>query len=426
MGSYKCRIYRIKSHVQFRQRSSLAVDNHHKPPHICGERCGDMKKLTALKVKSATAPGIYVDGNGLMLVVKSPTSRSWILRLQHAGRRRDYGIGSASKISLADAREKADKYRRDVAKGIDPLVAKRAAKGIPTFREAAILAHKEVTAGLRSERHKQIWLGSLNVYAFPSLGSTRIDQITSSAVVSCLSIIWQEKPETARRVKQRIRAVLDWAATREYRDFVDFSRIKMPKQGDAKGHFTALAKKDVAPLIAAITGAEPTIGRLALLFTIATAARSGEVRYATIDEIDFETKVWTVPAARMKMQRQHTVPLSDFAMGVVDRAKVLANNNPEGLLFPARSGKPISDMTMTKILRDMEVKATVHGFRSTFKDWASEVNIWPDAASEAALAHGDPDQIRGSYRRTDFWEFRSEMMSAWTDFMLKGQLRAKS
>ena len=383
-----------------------------------GKVWGNMKKLTALKVKSATAPGIYVDGNGLMLVVKSPTSRSWILRLQHAGRRRDYGIGSASKISLAEAREKADKYRRDVAKGIDPLVAKRAAKGIPTFREAAILAHKEVTAGLRSERHKQIWLSSLNVYAFPSLGSTRIDQITSSAVVSCLSMIWQEKPETARRVKQRIRAVLDWAATREYRDFVDFSRIKMPKQGGTKVNFKAFAKQDVVPFIASVTAAEPTIGRLALLFTIATAARSGEVRRATFEEIDLEAKVWTVPASRMKMAREHIVPLSDLAISVLARAKVLAGDNPDQLLFPARSGKPISDMTMTKILRDMGVNATVHGFRSTFKDWAAEVNIWPDAASEAALAHGDPDKIRGSYRRTTFWEFRREMMGAWADFLL--------
>ena len=387
---------------------------------------GIMKKLTAFKVRSAKAPGVYVDGGGLMLVVKSATSRSWILRLQHAGRRRDYGIGSASKITLAEAREKADKYRRDVTKGIDPLLEKRAARGVPTFREAAILAHKELSAGLRSERHKQIWLSSLNVYAFPSLGSTRIDQITSSAVVSCLSMIWQEKPETARRVKQRIRAVLDWAATREYRDFVDFSRIKMPKQGDTKGNFKALAKKDVVPFIAAVAAAEPTIGRLALLFTIATAARSGEVRRATFEEIDLEAKVWTVPASRMKMEREHIVPLSDFAISVIARAKVLAGDNSDQLLFPARSGKPISDMTMTKILRDMGVNATVHGFRSTFKDWAAEVNIWPDAASEAALAHGDPDKIRGYYRRTTFWDFRVEMMAAWANFMLTGELRVKS
>lgn len=385
-----------------------------------------MAKLTAIKVKNATSRGMYVDGEGLMLVVKSPTSRSWILRLQYAGRRRDYGIGSAKKVTLAEARARADNYRRDVAKGIDPLTEKRAARGIPTFREAAILAHKEVTAGLRSERHKQIWLSSLNVYAFPSLGSTRIDQITSSAVVSCLSMIWQEKPETARRVKQRIRAVLDWAATREYRDFVDFGRIKMPKQGDTKRNFAALAKKDVPSFIALVVSAEPTIGRLALLFTIATAARSGEVRLATIDEIDFEHKVWTIPAARMKMQREHTVPLPDFAISIVNRAKVLAGDNHDQLLFPARSGKPISDMTMTKILRDMGIKATVHGFRSTFKDWAAELNIWPDAASEVALAHGDPDKIRGDYRRTDFWDFRVEMMAAWANFMLTGESRVKS
>ena len=143
-------------------------------------------RLTALKVKNAVAPGVYVDGEGLMLVVKSPTSRSWILRIQHAGKRRDYGIGSVRKITLAEAREKADKYRRDIVKGIDPMCEKRMARGIPTFQEAAILAHKELTAGLRSERHKRIWLGSLETYAFPSLGSTRIDLITPSSVVTCL------------------------------------------------------------------------------------------------------------------------------------------------------------------------------------------------------------------------------------------------
>lgn len=377
-----------------------------------------MKKLTALKVKNANSPGIYVDGEGLMLVVKSRSSRSWILRFQHNGRRRDYGIGSASKITLAEAREKADRYRREIVKGGNPLAEKRAAKGIPSFRDATILAQKELLAGHKSERHKQIWLGSLETYAYPSLGSTPIDQITPSAVVACLSTIWQDKPETARRVKQRIRAVLDWAATREYRDFVDFSRIKMPKQGDTRSNFLALPKQDVPPFIKSILAAEPTMGRLALLFTIATAARSGEVRLATLDEINFETKVWTIPATRMKMKREHIVPLSGLALSALTRAHTLAGDNPNGLLFPARSSKPISDVTMTKVLRDMKVMATVHGFRSTFKDWAAEVNIWPDAASEAALAHGDPDKIRGAYRRTTFWVFRVDMMTAWANFVL--------
>lgn len=383
-----------------------------------GDLWGFMKKLTALKVKNATTPGIYVDGEGLMLVVKSKTSRSWMLRLQHDGKRRDYGIGSESKVTLAEAREKAGKYRREVAKGGDPLAAKRAARGIPSFREAAILARTDILEGHRSERHKQIWLGSLEAYAFPHLGSTRIDQISSSAIVSCLSAIWHEKPETARRVKQRIRSVLDWAATREYRPFVDFSRIQMPTQTDERVNFAALAKSDLPKLVASIVSAEPTMGRLALLFTIATAARSGEVRLGTLDEIDFKTKVWTIPAGRMKMKREHTVPLSELALSALTRAKAIAGDNPNGLLFPSRSGKPISDVTMTKVLRDMKVKATVHGFRSTFKDWAAEVNIWPDAASEAALAHGDPDKIRGAYLRTTFWEFRVDMMAAWSNFMV--------
>ena len=377
-----------------------------------------MKKLTALKVKNATAPGIYVDGEGLMLVVKSPTSRSWILRFQHNGKRRDYGIGSASKITLAEAREKADQYRREVVKGGNPLALKRAARGIPTFREAAILARTDILKSHRSERHKQIWLGSLEAYAFPHLGTTRIDQISSSAIVNCLSAIWHDKPETARRVKQRIRSVLDWAATREYREFVDFGRIQMPTQTDERVNFAALPKAHVAPLVASIASAEPTMGRLALLFTIATAARSGEVRSGTLDEIDFDAKIWTIPAGRMKMKREHVVPLNNLALSAVTRAKAIAGDNPNRLLFPARSGKSISDVTMTKVLRDMKVKATVHGFRSTFKDWAAEVNIWPDAASEAALAHGDPDKIRGAYLRTTFWAFRVDMMAAWSNFML--------
>lgn len=377
-----------------------------------------MGKLTALNVKHAIEPGVYVDGQGLMLVVKSKTSRSWILRFQHEGKRQDFGLGSASKVTLAEAREKADAYRRAVAKGGNPLAEKKAARGLPTFRDAAIMAHKELLAGHRSERHKEIWLGSLEAYAFPHLGSTRIDQIAPAAIVSCLSEIWQEKPETARRVKQRIRSVLDWAATREYRPFVDFGRIKMPTQTGERTNFAAMPKGDVSSFIASIVSAEPTIGRLALLFAIATAARSGEVRFAKSDEIDFEATIWTIPASRMKMKREHVVPLSDVALSAITRAKAIAGTNPKGLLFPSRTGKPISDVTMTKVLRDMKIKATVHGFRSTFKDWASEVNIWPDAASEAALAHGDPDKIRGAYRRTDFWDFRVDMMAAWSNFML--------
>ena len=270
-----------------------------------------MGKLTALNVKHAIEPGVYVDGQGLMLVVKSKTSRSWILRFQHEGKRQDFGLGSASKVTLAEAREKADAYRRAVAKGGNPLAEKKAARGLPTFRDAAIMAHKELLAGHRSERHKEIWLGSLEAYAFPHLGSTRIDQIAPAAIVSCLSEIWQEKPETARRVKQRIRSVLDWAATREYRPFVDFGRIKMPTQTGERTNFAAMPKGDVSSFIASIVSAEPTIGRLALLFAIATAARSGEVRFAKSDEIDFEATIWTIPASRMKMKREHVVPLSN-------------------------------------------------------------------------------------------------------------------
>lgn len=386
---------------------------------------GTMGKLTALAVKNATAPGRYLDGEGLFLLVKPSGARSWLLRAQVDGKRREFGIGPAADIGLGEARERAAAIRKQYRAGVDPVAARRAARAaqreIPTFADAAETVHAERESGWRNDKHKAQWLSSLRAYAFPSLGTSRIDQIDAPMIRAALLPIWLDKPETARRVSQRIGTVLDWAHSNGWRPQEAPMRsvlMGLPRQPRRDRHFAAMPFADVPAFCAAMEAAAPVAGRLGLLFTIYTASRSGEVRGAQWGEVDLAAKVWTIPADRMKAHRAHTVPLSPAALAVLERAAALRKSaKPSALVFPSRTGGELSDMTLAKVLRDAGQPFTVHGFRSAFKDWAAEETAFPDAVSEAALAHGDPDKVRKAYRRTDFLQLRRELMEAWAAFI---------
>lgn len=397
-----------------------------------------MGKLTALKVKAAPA-GRHEDGDGLALLVKATGTRSWVLKVQVEGKRREFGLGSAKAVSLAEARDKADAVRRQYRAGLDPVAEKQQiVAAVPTFREAARLAHGEQQAGWRNPKHRAQWLSSLEAYAFPSMGDVTVDQIDSKMILGVLLPIWLTKPETARRVRQRIGAVLDWAHVHEHRANEAPMRSLskgLPRQPKKDGHFAALPY-DKLPGLMQTLGETESIGRLALQFLILTAARSGEVRGARWSEVDTEEAVWTVPADRMKAGKQHLVPLSASALAVLKRMAEVASDE---LVFPGITGRaadaadlgkgrpgaltraagkrPMSDMTLTKVLRTAGAdEATVHGMRSSFRDWAAEQTSFPGEVVEAALAHTIGNKVEAAYRRTNYLEKRRGLMDAWAAF----------
>ena len=381
-----------------------------------------MGKLTAVAVKAANKPGRYQDGAGLMLVVKESGARSWVLRIQADGKRRDVGVGSAADVTLAVARDKAVDLRKLYRAGRDPLADRRADKlrtaTIPIFRDAAITTHKENAASWRNVKHRADWLSSLERYAFPAIGDVRVDRIEAVTVRDVLLPIWLERPETARRVMQRIKMVLSWAASNKHCAALAFDRktLSLPRQPQSDGHFKAMPYGDVPAFAASLSGPNETVSRLALQFLILTAARSGEVRGAAWSEIDLKARTWTLPANRMKAGKAHVVPLSDAALAVLDHASALRRDK-DTLVFPAVSGRPLSDMTLLKVMRDRELPFSVHGFRSAFKTWAVEATSFPDAVSEAALAHIDANKVRAAYSRTDFRQQRTDQMAAWANFI---------
>lgn len=378
-----------------------------------------MGKLTALKVKATNDPGRYTDGDGLMLDVTKSGVKSWLLRLTVNGKRRDFGLGSLKIVTLAEAREKASEYRRLIAQGIDPIADKRKSVDLlPTFREATIRVHAEHKAAWKNGKHQAQWINTLDTYAFPALGDLPVDQIEGPAIRDVLAAIWLAKPETARRVRQRIGAVLDWSYAKGYRASEAPMRSLskgLPRQPRKDGHFAAMPYAQV-PLFLARLRERKSVGRLALEALILTAARSGEIRGATWGEVDLATGLWSVPAERMKMGRVHHVPLAPPAIDAFRRAEAFRAPCTD-LVFPGQNLKrQLSDMTLLKVMRDLETGVTVHGFRSAFRDWVAEETIYPGEVAEAALAHANSNKVEAAYRRTDFLEKRRALMRDWADF----------
>lgn len=377
-----------------------------------------MGSLTATAVKAANAPGRYGDGEGLFLLVGNGGSKSWMVRIQKDGRRRDIGLGGASKVPLKLARERAAVIRSQVEVGIDPVAERRKAAGIPTFRAAATEVHAEHKGGWKNAKHRAQWLSTLETYAFPAFGERSVADVDAAAVRDALAAIWLKKPETARRLRQRIRTVIDWAVAKGYRDGALAMPVidkALPRQRAKVRHHAALPYAELPAFMSALR-ARATLGRLALEAVILTAARSGEVRLATWGELDLDAATWTVPAERMKAGREHVVPLSTQAVALFERMKAHKRGDSE-LVFPgAKRGKPLSDMTLTKALRDMGRTVTAHGFRSTFRDWVAEQTTWPAELAEAALAHVVSDKTVAAYQRGSMLEKRRAMMVAWCDF----------
>lgn len=376
-----------------------------------------MGKLNPLQVRNLKEPGRYNDGDGLILEVRPGGSKSWIARLQSNGRRRDYGLGSFKCISLNEARERAREYRKQLRSGIDPLEAKRLAREIPTFRAAAKAYHTEWKRRRRNAKHEAQWLSTLEAYAFPRLGDLRIDQIGPGQVRDSLAEIWLTKPETARRVRQRIGKVLDYAHGAGWRPAFAMSAVNgsLPEQPRKSGRFEAMPYARVPEFCQSLKE-RVSMGRLALEAVILTAARSGEIRGARWSELDLEAATWTVPADRMKARKVHVVPLSPAAVDVFKRAAALRIEGSELIFHGSKRGRPLSDMTLLKVLRDLKEPFTVHGFRSAFRDWVAEQTSLPGEVAEAALAHAIPNKVEAAYKRTDFLEKRRKLMDAWGDY----------
>ena len=374
------------------------------------------RALTALKVKALNEAGRYADGNGLYLVVEPTGAKRWMLRTVVQGRRRDIGLGGAQLVSLAEAREKAFTLRKVARGGGDP-VAEKARPKVPTFAEAARSAHTEHVAAWRNTKHAAQWISTLRRYAFPGIGARRVDQIETPDVLKVLSPIWLSKPETARRVKQRIGTVLDWAKAAGFRtgeNPVNGVAKGLPKQPDRKKHHATLPYGEVRSFVLGLRASdssEPT--KLAFEFLILTAARTKEVIQARWSEV--KDGVWTLPPERMKAKREHRVPLSPRCLAILRRAKELSDGSP--YVFCGHSaGRPLSNMVFLMALRRMGVDVTAHGFRSAFRDWAAERTNFTREVCEAALAHTIRDKAEAAYRRGDLFEKRRELMNAWAVF----------
>lgn len=395
-------------------------------------------KLTAVAVKNAKV-GRHGDGAGLMLDVKNGGRAYWILRYMLAGKRRDMGIGPAngpSAVTLADARERATTARRLAKGGIDPIERREAeqvaaaaeaqavAAPTRTFRHVAALYVSAHEAAWRNAKHRGQWESTLDAYAYPHFGELPVADVGKGHVTAALQPIWSVKPETASRVRGRIEAVLDYAKALGWREGENPAQWKgnlahvLPRRSQLAPvkHYAALPWPEMGAFMAALRLREGVSAR-ALEFTILTAARSGEVRGATWGEVDLAAALWTVPGARMKAGREHRVPLSDAAIGVLEGVRP-DHVEPAALVFPSPSrAAALSDMSLTAVLRRMSrADLTAHGFRSSFRDWCSEVTAYPREVAEAALAHTVRDKVEAAYRRGDALQKRRLLMSDWADF----------
>ncbi|MEM9629473.1 MAG: integrase arm-type DNA-binding domain-containing protein [Pseudomonadota bacterium] len=402
--------------------------------------------LSAVAVKNAK-PGRHSDGGGLYLNVRkghgSPKalSRAWLFRWRDKardGRLRDLGLGSTSTVTLAEAREMAGRLRKAVAEGRDPVAERDGAGDAEepepalTFEAAARQVHAEQRTGWKNGKHQDQWINTLQLYAFPKIGHRPVDEIASGEVKEVLMPIWNTKPETARRVRQRMRLTFDWAIACQHRDKanpVDALRAAMPRQAAKKRHFAAMPYAEVPAVLLTLRGNEKANLRvkLALEFLILTAARTGEVIGARWSEIDRESATWTVPADRMKAGREHRVPLCDRCLEILDEAETMrsAHDVDDGLLFPGRNWRsPMSNMSLTMTLRRMgHDDVTVHGFRSSFRDWAADRTATPRDVCEAALAHTVRDRVEAAYRRTDHFDARRLLMNEWAAFLASGEAK---
>lgn len=375
--------------------------------------------LNALKVKGALDPGKHFDGNGLYLRVEPNGARYWVQRITIRGKRREIGLGTPELVTLAEAREAARKNRALAYAGEDPIALRNEAKAVLTFEEAAREVHRLHLPTWRNQKHGAQFITTLETYAFPRMGKVRVSQVSTADVLAVLTPIWTTKQETARRVRQRIGTVLKWAVAKGWRKDNPAESIAqaLPKAEAAKEHRKALPFAQVPAFLDHMRASKAGLSTLlALEFLVLTAARSGEVRGVAWEEIDLAAKVWTIPASRMKAKRAHRVPLSTRALALLEQAKGLGDG--AGLVFPGmKAGKPLSDMTLSKLVKEKGFLVDVHGFRTSFRMWAQERTNFPREVAEAALAHITGDAVEQAYARSDLFEKRRRMMESWAGFL---------
>ena len=381
-------------------------------------------RLSARFVETIKEPGWYGDGRGsggLSLRVKRTARRhlakSWGQRITVDGRPRNLGLGSWPHVSLAEARQKC--VLNLLARQRGELVTGRK-RSFPTFEQAVEKVIAIHSAGWKDgSRSEKDWRATLRDYAMPRLGRLRVDRIKAPDVMAVLLPIWNEKRVTARRVRQRISAVMLWAIAQGYREDNPAGAAvgaALPKNGIRPQHLAALPYAEVAGAIATVRGcgAYPA-AVLAFEFLVLTACRSGEVRRARWDEFDLEAREWRIPAARMKTNREHRVPLSRRALAVLEEAQALADGS--GVVFPSERGRALDGAAIVKLVRDLGIGAVPHGFRSSFRDWAAECTDAPREVCELALAHVNSDRVEAAYRRTDLFERRRALMEQWAAFL---------
>ena len=364
-------------------------------------------------------PGQVRDQHGLVLRVMPTGGRQWIWRGTVRGKRVDLGLGGWPYVSLSGARQTAFEFRKLAREGGDPR-ALRSGQRAPTFAEAASTVIGIHEAGWKDGgKSASQWRASLRDYAMPRLGKLRVSDISTADVMAVLLPIWNEKPETARRVRQRIGAIMKWAVAQGHRQdnpAGDALGAALPKHSVAKKHHRALPHAEVADAITTVRASHAHWATVAALeYLVLTASRSGEVRKARWDEVDIGTATWTVPAGRMKMQREHRVPLSERALQILAEARKWADGS--GLIFPSVTGRPLSDNTLSKLLREQGIPAVVHGFRSSFRDWCAECSNASREVSELALAHVNSDRVEAAYMRSDLFERRRALMQSWADYI---------
>lgn len=394
-----------------------------------------LHRLNSKQIEALKRPGRHADGGGLYLVVDQSGGRRWVFLFrwrergqnEGPGRLREMGLGPVRDVTLAQARRLAADARSSIQAGIDPIAGRRRVESdTPTFGALADEVISSLEAGWRNEKHRAQWRSTIDTYA-GALRNTPVDEIAVDDVLACLKPIWTKLPETASRVRGRIEKVLDAAKAKGFRTGENpaawkgnLSHLLPARQKLTRGHHAAMPYDKVPEFVSALR-ARTGVASAALEFTILTAARTGEVIGATWAEIDIDAKIWTVPAVRMKGGRDHRVPLTAAALAVLEAVEPLrtrAGQRSDKFIFPGhRRDQPLSNMSMSGVLRRMGIELTVHGFRSSFKDWASEATSYPNELSEAALAHITGDKVERAYRRGDALDRRREMMEAWAGYL---------
>ena len=378
-----------------------------------------IRRLSSRTVDTAK-PGKHADGGGLYLIVADSGSRKWVFRFMRDGKAREMGLGAASGRTLADARNKVAEAQRLLADGKDPLSERAKQTEIPTFEKVAEDVIASLEQGFRNEKHRKQWRSTLKAYA-GTLMPMKIDAIETDDVLRVLRPIWTAKPETASRVRGRIEKVLDAARARGYRRSENPARWRghldhlLPKQAKlSRGHHAAMPYSDVPAFVEQLK-ARRAVAALALEFCILTAARTGEILGARWEEIDMTGRVWAIPGTRMKAGREHRVPLTGRALEIL---KIMDAARISDFVFPGlKKDRPLSGMAMEMILRRMKVEnATVHGFRSSFRDWAGNETNFPRELAEQALAHVIGDKAEQAYRRSDALDRRRLLMEAWENY----------